>query len=555
MLIELVNKEEPGSWVRIIVAAAISGMANAATLALVNSAARSSEQAGMATFALFLAAVVAFLLGLRYSVGRTSRNIESALCRMRIELANWIRRAELLGLEQIGTAEIYERLTEQTSILSSSAWPLALGLQGAVMLACTIFYLAVVSLNLLLITLGVYALAALYHVNRQPRMRRILHDAAGTRMRLFGLLNDFIDGFKEVRLRTQRSDALHAEFGRVATSLKDTTVASNLLSQENFVFGQVLQLSLMGAAVFVLPQFTETDTHATMASISALLLILAPLSHVLYAVPAYERADLAAENIVQLQQRLQESASKETTLTTDDWAGQPFSEMRLSELEFRRLDANGQEVFAVGPISLTIRAGEIVFLVGGNGSGKTTLLRTITTLYPPTAGTLSINGVTILPHNRQAYREMITAIFSDFHLFRKLYGIANGSSAELRSLLEKFQLSQKTQLIDDEWKTIDLSTGQRKRLAMVTALLEDRPIYVFDEWAADQDPEFRQYFYEVLLQDLKGRGKTVIAISHDDRYFSCADQVVTLDYGKLSSIKSHRLPKAVDIALADAAKM
>ena len=150
---------------------------------------------------------------------------------------------------------------------------------------------------------------------------------------------------------------------------------------------------------------------------------------------------------------------------------------------------------------------------------------------------------------------MITAIFSDFHLFRKLYGIANGSSAELRSLLEKFQLSQKTQLIDDEWKTIDLSTGQRKRLAMVTALLEDRPIYVFDEWAADQDPEFRQYFYEVLLQDLKGRGKTVIAISHDDRYFSCADQVVTLDYGKLSSIKSHRLPKAVDIALADAAKM
>ena len=191
MLIELVNKEEPGSWVRIIVAAAISGMANAATLALVNSAARS--------------------------------------------------------------AEIYERLTEQTSILSSSAWPLALGLQGAVMLACTIFYLAVVSLNLLLITLGVYALAALYHVNRQPRMRRILHDAAGTRMRLFGLLNDFIDGFKEVRLRTQRSDALHAEFGRVATSLKDTTVASNLLSQENFVFGQVLQLSLMGAAVFVLP--------------------------------------------------------------------------------------------------------------------------------------------------------------------------------------------------------------------------------------------------------------------------------------------------------------
>lgn len=79
-----------------------------------------------------------------------------------------------------------------------------------------------------------------------------------------------------------------------------------------------------------------------------------------------------------------------------------------------------------------------------------------------------------------------------------------------------------------------MSTGQKKRLAYIASVLEDKQIYVFDEWAADQDPEFRKYFYEVLLQDLKQKGKTIIAVSHDDRYFSAADKVIKLEYGSIS---------------------
>ena len=79
---------------------------------------------------------------------------------------------------------------------------------------------------------------------------------------------------------------------------------------------------------------------------------------------------------------------------------------------------------------------------------------------------------------------------------------------------------------DGRFSTLDLSTGQRKRLAMVAALLDDKPIYIFDEWAADQDPGFRRYFYEGLLGELKARGKTVLAVTHDDRYFGVADRVV-----------------------------
>lgn len=141
-----------------------------------------------------------------------------------------------------------------------------------------------------------------------------------------------------------------------------------------------------------------------------------------------------------------------------------------------------------------MRAGEIVFLVGGNGSGKTTLLRALTALYAPTAGKLLVNGIPVRSHNVQSYREMTAAIFTDFHLFKMLYGFPEIQKEKVDKLLAQLEIAHKTTLSDKVWSTVDLSTGQRKRVAMVVALLEDRPIYIFDEWAADQDPEFRRYF-------------------------------------------------------------
>jgi len=68
-------------------------------------------------------------------------------------------------------------------------------------------------------------------------------------------------------------------------------------------------------------------------------------------------------------------------------------------------------------------------------------------------------------------------------------------------------------------------------LALLVSLVEDKELYLFDEWAADQDPEFRDVFYNKLLPELKSRGKLVIVISHDDRYFHKADQIVKLEQG------------------------
>ena len=157
--------------------------------------------------------------------------------------------------------------------------------------------------------------------------------------------------------------------------------------------------------------------------------------------------------------------------------------------------------------------------MGGNGSGKTTLLKLFTALYRPIEGCIRVDGAEIVAANVQSYRNLFSAIFSDFHLFDKLHGLRDAAPERVDQLLRLMEISSKTAFGDGRFTTILLSTGQRKRLALVVSYLEDKPVYIFDEVAADQDPHFRRYFYDTLLPELKRAGKTVVVVSHDDRYF------------------------------------
>ncbi|HWC59456.1 MAG TPA: cyclic peptide export ABC transporter, partial [Verrucomicrobiae bacterium] len=190
--------------------------------------------------------------------------------------------------------------------------------------------------------------------------------------------------------------------------------------------------------------------------------------------------------------------------------------------------------FELGPINLRFRPGELVFLVGGNGSGKSTLAKIITGLYVPESGEIRIDGKTVTDKNRDDYRQLFSAVFVDFYLFENLHGIHNKNVDEQAKLyLDQLHLSHKVKVKDGVLSTTAVSQGQRKRLALLTAYLEDRSFYLFDEWAADQDPLFKDVFYTQLLPELKARGKTVLVISHDDKYFHVADRIIKLDYGKL----------------------
>ena len=212
--------------------------------------------------------------------------------------------------------------------------------------------------------------------------------------------------------------------------------------------------------------------------------------------------------------------------------------IEAKDIAFRYVAQGSDEAFHIGPVSLAARAGEILFIVGGNGSGKSTLLKVLTGLYPPGSGSLLVDGIRVGGNNVQAYREMISTVFSDFHLFKEVYGLGDLDDDTVGRLIRSMQLDGKTGFSEGHFTKLSLSTGQRKRLALIVTLLEDRPIYAFDEWAADQDPEFRRFFYEELIQDLKRRGKTVLVVTHDDRYFRCADRVATMEYGALRSVET-----------------
>lgn len=196
--------------------------------------------------------------------------------------------------------------------------------------------------------------------------------------------------------------------------------------------------------------------------------------------------------------------------------------------------ADDEKGFLLGPISLTLQPGQITYIVGGNGSGKSTLAKLITGLYPPKKGSIYLDGVLITDENREWYRQHFSAIFSDFYLFDSCLGFNHRDlDREVESYLRQLQLDHKVKVRNGVLSTTNLSQGQRKRLALLTAYLEDRPIYLFDEWASDQEPHFRDLFYRQSLVKLKERGKAVIVITHDDRYFHLADQIIKLDYGKI----------------------
>jgi putative ATP-binding cassette transporter len=206
----------------------------------------------------------------------------------------------------------------------------------------------------------------------------------------------------------------------------------------------------------------------------------------------------------------------------------------------------------LGPINLSFQPGELVFLIGGNGSGKTTLVKLVMGLYEPESGEIHLDGKPVTNENRDDYRQRFSVVFYDFYLFERLFGLeAKDLDAESQKYLDLLQLSHKLEIRNGRLSTVDLSQGQRKRLALLTAYLENRPIYIFDEWAADQDPQFKEIFYYQLLPELKDQGKTIIVISHDDRYYGLADRLIKLESGKLEYDQQiSRQAEEADVAFA-----
>lgn len=243
-----------------------------------------------------------------------------------------------------------------------------------------------------------------------------------------------------------------------------------------------------------------------------------------------------------------ETQAIEPTDSLGDWQC-----LQLAGVEYRYPGEGDEAGFDVGPIDLELRRGELVFLVGGNGSGKSTLARLLTGLHRPAAGEIRLDGRAVQAHQWQSYRQLFASVFTDFHLFARLLGPAGGEVSEtlVGNWLERLRLRHKVRFAEGRLADTRFSQGQRKRLALLLAMLEDRDILILDEWAADQDPLFRRLFYRELLPQLKAAGKTIIAITHDDHYFDQADRLLKMDGGRLLELTGVERDRATQDAVRE----
>ena len=539
-VIEFLQQETHALNRKLLILTAVSGVANAMNLAVINAAVESLKTGGPGwrLFVWFALSVTLFVFSFRYILYESTRIAEAAISNVRTRLADKIRRSDLLTLESIGEGDIHARIGRDTVTIAQAARPLFAAAQGVVMIGFTLAYIAYVSPVAMLLCLTLIGAGAAKYFRQREAYDQGLNEASRQEDDLFDSLNGLLKGFKELRINKLKSDDVFQEFEANTERVRDLRTAVMILFSNNLIFVEMFFVLLLGAVAFVLPVLSVSFSTSAAKIVAAILFFFGPLLNVVVLIPMLSQMNVTVENLrrleAKLDQALPKSAVREESPRLDMSS---FKAIHLDGVTFAYRDVDGSPTFQVGPVHGELRRGEILFLVGGNGSGKTTLLKLFTALYRPAQGAIRVDDTEIGPANVQSYRNLFSAIFSDFHLFDKLHGLRDATAERVNTLLRLMEVAHKTAFADGRFTDIQLSTGQRKRLALVVSYLEDKPVSVFDEVAADQDPEFRRYFYETLLPEMKSNGKTVVVVSHDDRYFHVADRVLQMDYGKLTDMR------------------
>lgn len=531
-----------------VVVGATAGMASAYILARVNESIHAIGNLGTAA-ALAFAALALLAVGSELASRLILLRMSSAaIRRMRLSLCDQILRAPLRVVERHGASGLMGALTDDIHRVTDAL--LALPAQ-CVNLAITIgcfAYLFWLSWPLAAAFLVIFAIGILAHelITRIARP----HMAEG-RQNWDALIANYsavVNGNKELKLNAERRIALRKrDLQATADRMFKTAWRANSTVAVGTALTQLVFFALIGISLYVAPLLRQYEPSVLTGFVLMALFMSGPIASLVGASPKLHQADIALKKIQSLGlklERLDESDILEALPASA--SSTEFRSLQLKGVAYRyEADGSGESPFALAPMDITLHRGELVFVVGGNGSGKSSFVRLLTGLYPPTQGEILLDGVVMDPEQRDAYRQNFSVVFSDYHLFQSLYGPATDAfKARAQSYLERLELDGKVTLQEDRLSTVALSQGQRKRLALLVAFLEDRNVYVFDEWAADQDPVFKRVFYHHILPELRAGGKTIIVVSHDDQYFASADRLIRFADGRV--VEDRRL--AVDVA-------
>jgi len=467
---------------------------------------------------------------------------QKTMLEMRRHIAAHTLRLPLSVQERAGEHRILNALVDDVATVAAPIIALPQVTGSVIIVVASMSYLAHRSFELAVWTIGTMCVglaATMYFVKCA---RRTMVAARARRDDLLRHFQSLVRGAKELKLNRRRSQAFLRDcIEATMQSMAVETVRTATMFSAARSCSYALLLMLMGLSLFAAHAGGGGGDGA--GSVLILSFLVAPVSSIVAFVPELARARVAADNLNGLG----------ISIATGDAASEPaamelapgWARIELVDVTHSFKNDRGKSEFTLGPVRLSIAAGELVFVTGGNGSGKTTLSKIIAGLYTPESGHVSIDGQTVTAWNLDAYRQNVSAVFFDFHLFDRLLGLdAEVADGRLEHYVGVLGLASKVSFDGTSMSSTELSQGQRRRLALLSLILENRSLCIFDEWASDQDTYFREYFYERLLRDLRSSRRTAIVITHDDRYFHLADRIVRLERGAIVSIDDGVMQRA-----------
>lgn len=557
--IRLVSHELGPRWRKLLGVASIAGLADGAVVTVINISSDLVEKNELSIryLVIFLCLMGIDLFSRYFLLSRASDGMEEIIHRMRMRISERLAFTELSAFDRLNGAELQLRLSQGTTELSSTSLTFFSTLSSACMLVFCGIYMSILSIPTFLCFVALNIAFAVFWIERQVAIQGILKEASQTDASFYNTLNQLIRGFKEVKMNERRRDAIFQQhLTPLSAQCMEKKTGANDIFVQNYLFPTFFFYLLIALIIYILPTLKLLTSDAAGDLTALVLFTSAPISQVVLSMNIISRLDISVEALEKIERLLETSAanSQASSRARLEQSGR-FSSLEFQQVCFDYRSATGETDFRLGPLNFTLHRGDLLFIRGGNGSGKSTFLKVLAGLYLPSSGRILFNGVPIDRDNISLYRSTFATIFSDFHLFDRLYGLEHISDETTRALIQRFGLEEKTDVQDGRFTHLELSTGQRKRLALITALLEERQIYILDEVASDQDPAFRGHYYEVLLEELRQQDKTLVVVSHDDTYFHIPDRLIRMSDGQFSeqiTFRSHTAGSASQGEAVDA---
>ena len=521
------------------IAGLFSGLFGAGLIALINTTLHSEEGTNQ-----FIVGFIALALGIiacnLLSQFLLNRAGQEAVLDLLLQLSKKLFTASYQLLEEKGQSRILVTLTDDVRAIASAIAIIPLLLMNTAILVGCSAYLAYLSWKVFVIVLIVVFLASLIHKTLNERAFQCVQRAREAREKVLHLLRHLVEGLKELHLRRSHSHAFIVDnLEPAADEFKKENIAAGMQYGYMQAWTALMFYGTIGALLFSIPLLKNLPPETLTGYLFAFLYMMGPFRAFIGAAPTLSQGEMALRKIQELGLSLlpehRQKSPKPSPLFDASW-----QTLELRDVTFQYSPGSQSDKgFSLGPLNFSIGQGEIILIAGGNGSGKTTLMKLLCGLYAPHKGQILLNHIPITQDNTNWFREHLAVVFSDFHLFENLIGMVGSPENHQVGLFQKeLHLDNKVTLREKSFTFDGLSHGQRRRLALLIAFIDDRPIYLFDEWAADQDPYFKDFFYHKFLPELKARGKSAIVITHDDRYFHVGDRVVKMENGEMTESRT-----------------